>query len=92
MEAETTSVILPQKLGLKLREKAEETGYVPDELAVELLRGRLNEELDLKDLVEHYQALSEKYLAEAKEFLSRDDPVQASEKFLGAAGLTIKRD
>ena len=54
-------------------------GYLPDELAVELLRERLNEELDPEDLVEHYRALSEKYLAEAKEFLSKEDLVQTSE-------------
>ena len=35
---EATSVILPQKLGLKLREKAEEMGYLPEELGVELLK------------------------------------------------------
>jgi len=51
----TTSVILPQKLGMKLREKAEEMGYLPDELAVELLRERLNAEFDLEDLAEHYR-------------------------------------
>ena len=54
-------------------------GYLPDELAVELLRERLNEELDPEDLVEHYRTLSEKYLAEAKEFLSKEDLVQTSE-------------
>ncbi len=31
---EATSVILPQKLGLKLRKKAEEIGYLPEEIAV----------------------------------------------------------
>lgn len=28
------SIILPQKLGEKLREKAEERGYLPEELGV----------------------------------------------------------
>jgi hypothetical protein len=37
------STILPQKLGEKLREKAAETGYLPEELAVELLHNDLNE-------------------------------------------------
>ena len=41
MEGEVISVFLPQKLGKKLRKRAEEMGYLPDELAVELLRERL---------------------------------------------------
>ena len=90
MEGEVISVFLPQKLGKKLRKRAEEMGYLPDELAVELLRERLNEELDPEDLVEHYRALSEKYLAEAKEFLSKEDLVQTSEKLWGAAALAVK--
>ncbi|MCK4398583.1 MAG: PaREP1 family protein [Methanophagales archaeon] len=87
---EATSVILPQKLGLKLREKAEEMGYLPEELGVELLSKSLNEELDPEGLVEHYQSLSEKYLGEARELLKKGDLVQASEKFWGATVLTIK--
>jgi len=87
---EATSVILPQKLGLKLREKAEEMGYLPEELGVELLSKGLNEELDPDGLVEHYQSLSEKYLGEARELLEKGDLVQASEKFWGATALTIK--
>ena len=46
---------------------------------VALLRG---------DLVEH-RALK-KYLAEAKEFLSKEDLVQTSEKLWGAAALAVK--
>jgi len=88
MEGEIISVFLPQKLGKKLRKRAEEMGYLPDELAVELLRERLNEELDPEDLKEH-RALK-KYLAEAKEFLSKEDLVQTSEKLWGAAALAVK--
>ena len=84
------TVILPQRLEYKLKAKAEETGYFPEELGVELLSRSLNEELDPGDLVEHYKRLSEKYLAEAKELLEKDDLVQASEKFWGAAALTVK--
>jgi len=84
------SISLPQKLGVKLREKAEEAGYLPEEFGVELIRRSLDEELDPEDLVEQYQSLSEKYLAEAKELLREGDLVQASEKFWGAAALTIK--
>ena len=37
---------LPQKLGMKLREKAEEMDSQPEELGVELILKELNEELD----------------------------------------------
>ncbi|MHC1611398.1 MAG: PaREP1 family protein [Candidatus Methanospirareceae archaeon] len=87
---EVTYIILPKRLGEKLREKAEERGYLPEELGVELVRNSLNEELDPEDLVEHYQALSEKYFTEAKEFLSKGDLVQTSEKLWGAASLAVK--
>jgi hypothetical protein len=66
------------------------------------MRKSLNEELDPEDLVEQYQqtlrkfdqiasqALSEKYLAEAKELLKEGDLAQASEKLWGATALAIK--
>ena len=85
------SITLPQRLVMKLREKAEETDSLPEELGVELLQKRLNEELDPEELVEHYQSLSEKYLAEARELLKKGDLVQASEKFWGATALAVKR-
>jgi len=81
---------LPQKLGMKLREKAEEMDSQPEELGVELILKGLNEELDPDELVEHYQALSDKYLEEAKELLKKRDLVQASEKFWGATASAIK--
>ena len=84
------SIILPKKLDEKLRKKAEETGALPEELGIEFMLKGLNEELDPEDLVEHYQALSEKYLAEAKEFLSKGDLVQTSEKLWGTSALAIK--
>ena len=87
--ASAFSIILPQKLVVKLRAKAEETDLLPDELA--LLFKSLNEELDHEELVVHYRALSEKYLAVVKELLSKGDLVQASEKLWGAAALAVKR-
>ncbi|NQE04397.1 hypothetical protein C5S32_00865, partial [ANME-1 cluster archaeon GoMg1] len=48
-------IILPRKLSDKIREKAAETGYLPDELGVEFVRMGLNEELDPEDLVEQYR-------------------------------------
>ena len=50
----------------------------------------MNEKLDPEDVVEHYQALSRKYLAEAKEFLTKGDLVQTSEKLWAATALAIK--
>ena len=88
MNTEVTYIILPKRLGEKLRKKAEAAGYLTEELGVELLRKSLNEELDPEDLVEHYQALSEKCFEEAKELLKKRDLVQASEKFWGATALT----
>ena len=82
------SIILPQKLGEKLRKKAAETDSLPEELGVELLQKSLNE--DPEELVEHYQALSDKYFKDAKGFLSREDLVQASEKLWGASALAVK--
>jgi uncharacterized protein (UPF0332 family) len=84
------SITLPQRLGAKLREKAEETGYLPEELGVELLRKSLDEELDPEGLVEHYALLSEKYLREADGFLSEGDLVQSSENLWGAAASSVK--
>jgi len=69
-------------------EKAAETDSLPEELGVE--QKSLNEELDPEELVEHYQALSEKYFKEAKEFLSMEGLVQASEKLWGASALAVK--
>jgi hypothetical protein len=84
------SITLPQRLVVKLREKAEEMGYLPEELGVELMRKSLNEELDPEDLVEHYSVLSKKYLKEADEFMTKGDLVQSSEKLWGAAALAVK--
>ena len=85
------SIALPHRLVVKLREKAEEMGYLPEELGVELLSKSLNEELDPEGLVEHYQSLSEKYLDDARELLKKGDLVQASGMFWGATALTIKK-
>ena len=39
-----------------LKEKTVETGYLPDELDVELILWGSNKELDPEDLLTHYQA------------------------------------
>ncbi len=86
----SVSIILPQKLVVKLRDKAEESDSVPDELAIEILFKELGEELDPEDLVEQYKTLSENYFSDGKELLKEGDLVQASEKLWGAAALTVK--
>lgn len=87
---EVISITLPRKLGLKLKERAEEVDSFPEEIALEIISRDLGEKLDPEELVEHYQTLSEKYLAEAKEFLSKGDLVQASEKLWGASATAVK--
>jgi len=52
---EAVSIILLRKLSEKLRERASEMGYLPEELAVEFLRKGLNEKLDPEKLVEQYK-------------------------------------
>lgn len=84
------SITLPKRIEEKFRQKAEETGALPEELALELIIQSLKEKVDPEDMVEHYQALSEKYLAEAREFLRKGDLVQTSEKLWGATSLTLK--
>ncbi len=83
-------ITLPHRLGEKLREKAEETGYLPEELGVEFVRKGLNEGLDPEELVELYLSLSDRYFREGEEFLSKGDLLQASEKLWGAAALAVK--
>ena len=61
-----------------LRKGAEKQGSFPEELVLELLEKRLNAEIDAEELAE---ALSEKYLEEAK----AGGLLQASENLWGAA-------
>lgn len=84
------SIPLPRKLGERLKERAEEAGYLPEELGVEFVLKGLNEELDPEDMVEHYRALSERYLKEGEELLKEGDLAQSSEKLWGAAASAVK--
>ncbi len=84
------SIVLPKRIEEKLRKKAEEIGTLPEELTIELIIQGLEEEIDPEELIEHYQTLSEKYLGEAKELLSKGDIVQSSGKLWGATSLTVK--
>jgi hypothetical protein len=84
------AIILPQKPTEKLKEKAEESGCLPEELGIEFVLNGLNEEIDPEDLVKHYEMLSEKYLKEGYELLSKGDLVQSSEKLWVAAASAVK--
>ena len=48
-------ILLPEKLGEMLKEKTVETGYLPDELDVELILRGSNKELAPENPVMHYQ-------------------------------------
>ena len=78
---------LPKKVlsELERKAKAENTsveGLIADALAASLNDPEAEEEMHLR--------LSEKYLREAEEFLSKGDLVQASEKGWGAASQAVK--
>ncbi len=78
------SIALPKRIEEKLRKRAEETETLPEELTVDLIVKSLNEEIDPEELVEHYQTLNEKYLAAAKELLSKGDPDSKFGKIMGS--------
>ncbi|HEX30780.1 TPA: hypothetical protein ENG04_11945 [Candidatus Poribacteria bacterium] len=90
MEMDLDYLVLPRKLSEKLKEKADETGILVEELGIDLILKGLNEKLDPEELAENYRMLSEKYLEEADEFIEKGDYVQASEKLWGAAALAVK--
>jgi hypothetical protein len=74
------SLVLPKKIEKKLKEEVERTGISEEELMMEALSKFLNKPLDPETKAEIYLKLSEKYLRNAEEFLTKKDLVQASEK------------
>jgi len=74
------SLVLPKKIEKKLKEEVERTGISEEELMIEALSKFLNEPIDLETKAEIHLKLSEKYLRNAEEFLTKKDLVQASEK------------
>jgi len=84
------SIVLPKKIEKKLKEESERTGVSEEELVLEALSKFLNEPLDPETRVETHLKLSEKYMRDAENFLSRKDYVQASEKAWGAAAQVVK--
>ena len=84
------SLVLPKKIEKKLKEEVERTGISEEELIIEALSKFLNEPIDLETKAEIHLKLSEKYIKDAEEFLTKKDLVQASEKAWGAATQIVK--
>ena len=80
--------MLPRKIEKRLREESEKTGAAEEEL--EALSRSLNEPLDPETRVETHLKLSEEYMRDAEDLLSRKDYVRASEKAWGAAAQMVK--
>jgi len=83
-------VILPKRIEARLREESEKIGAAEEELVVEALSRFLGEPLDLEARVELHLKLSEKYMKDAGELLTKRDYAQASEKAWGAAAQIVK--
>ena len=65
------SIILPKKIERRLKEECERTGVSEEELVLEALSRFLNEPLDPETKVEIHLKLSEKYMRDAEDFLSK---------------------
>lgn len=77
----------------KLKQKIEGLAKRKDVSLEELIINTLDKEfsiLDPDDRREMHLELCNKYLREAEDFISREDPVQASEKGWGAASQIVK--
>ena len=85
-----SSIILPKKIEKRLKEESEKTGISEEELLLEALSKILNEPLDPETRVEIHLKLSEKYIKDAEDFLTKKDYVQASEKAWDAAAQIVK--
>jgi len=84
------SIVLPKKIEKRLKEESERTGVSEEELVLEALSRFLNEPLDPETRVEIHLKLSEKYMRDAEDFLSKKDYVQASERAWGATAQMVK--
>jgi hypothetical protein len=83
-------IVLPKKIEKRLKEESEKTGAQEEEIIIEALSKALNEPLDPETKVEIHLKLSEKYMKDAEEFLTKKDYIQASEKAWGAATQIVK--
>jgi uncharacterized protein (UPF0332 family) len=83
-------VSILKKIEKRLKEEAEKTGISEEELILEALLKALNEPLDPETKVEIHLKLSEKYMKDAEELLTKKDYIQASEKAWSAAAQIVK--
>mgnify|MGYP000717969144 CR=1 FL=1 len=86
----SASIVLPKRIKKRLKEESEKAGVSEEELVLEALSKILNEPLDPETRVETHLKLSEKYMEDADDFLSKKDYVQVSEKAWGAAAQIVK--
>jgi len=84
------SVVLPEKIEKRLREESERTGAAEEELVLEALSRFLGEPLDPETRAEIHLKLSEKYMRDAEDLLSKGDYVQASGRAWGAVAQMVK--
>ena len=83
-------IILPERMGKRLKEEARKLELTEDELVLRVLSESLKEPLDPKSKASVHLALSDKYLRDAEELIRQKDYIQASEKAWGAASQLIK--
>lgn len=83
------TIVLPRKVGERLRRLAEREGKTEDEVVIEALAKAFGL-LDPDDRAEVHWELCERYLEEAGRLLSEGDTAQASEKGWGAAAQALK--
>jgi predicted DNA-binding protein len=86
----STSIILPKRTKKRLKEESEKTGVSEEELVLEALSKILNEPLDPETRVEVHLKLSEKYMKDAEDFLSKRITLRHLKK-LGALRLKSLR-
>jgi len=85
------ALILPRKIERKLREESERTGASVEEIALEALVKGMNERVDPAERAELYARISEKYLRDAEELLTKGGFVQASRFRLTASSSATSR-
>ncbi len=79
---------IPEMLLEKLQQKAKSEDLPLEEIILKAIIFQVSDDPEVK--AEAYLKLSEKYLREGDELLSKKDYIQASEKFWGAASQIVK--
>jgi hypothetical protein len=74
-------IALPKKIEKRLKEESEKTGLSEEEQILEALSKVLNESLDPETKVEIHLKLSEKYMKETEELLTKKTTFKHLKKF-----------